>query len=78
MRDACLLEQARFYLALTRLHVMETTLVGMDPFDRVLVPSKRGGLLAELAGGIEAMARGFGAEHMLVRKAKELEQERVA
>ncbi|BDA46492.1 hypothetical protein COCOBI_08-5850 [Coccomyxa sp. Obi] len=70
--------EARFYLALTRLHVLETSVTVMDPFDRILVPGKRGDLLAELAAGINAMARGFGDQHMLVRKARELEKERVA
>ncbi len=53
-------------------------MTGMDPFDRILVPGKRGDLLAELAAGINAMARGFGDEHMLVRKARELDKKRAA
>lgn len=70
----CLHVQARFYLALTRLHELESKLAGADLFDRILVPGKRGDLLNELAEGLTAMARGFGDEHMLVRKARGLEK----
>ena len=66
--------QARFYLALSRLHVLDTKLRGADPFDRILGPGQRGELLQELARGLEAMAKGFGPEHMLVRKAEQLQR----
>lgn len=65
--------QARFYLALVRLQVLETKLVGADPFDRILGPGQREELLTQLGEGIDAMAKGYGKEHMLVRKATELE-----
>ena len=66
--------QARFYLALSRLHVLDTKLRGADPFDRILGPGQRGELLQELTQGLEAMAKGFGQEHMLVRKAEQLQR----
>ena len=66
--------QARFYLALSRLHVLDTKLRGADPFDRILGPGQRGELLRELSQGLEAMAKGFGPEHMLVRKAEQLQR----
>lgn len=66
--------QARFYLAMSRLHVLDTKLRGADPFDRILGPGQRGELLQELTQGLQAMAKGFGPEHMLVRKAKQLER----
>ena len=66
--------QARFYLAFSRLHVLDTKLRGADPFDRILGPGQRAELLQELTQGLEAMARGFGPEHMLVRKAEQLQR----
>ena len=66
--------QARFYFALSRLRVLDTKLKGADPFDRILGPGQRGDLLRELTQGLEAMAKGFGPEHMLVRKAEQLQR----
>ncbi len=66
--------QARFYLALSRLHVLDTNLRGADPFARILGPGQRGDLLQELTQGLEAMAKGFGPEHMLVHKAEHLQK----
>ena len=54
--------------------MLDTKLVGADPFDRILGPGQRGELLAKLTQGLEAMARGFGPEHMLVRKAEQLQR----
>lgn len=71
----CWLLQARFYLALSRLQVLETKLVGADPFDRILGPGQRGDLLVQLGEGFEAMAKGYGEDHMLVRRARELESQ---
>ena len=62
--------QARFYLALSRLHVLDTKLRGADPFARILGPGQRGNLLQELTQGLEAMTKGFGPENMLVQKAE--------
>ncbi|CAL8462658.1 g2191 [Coccomyxa elongata] len=70
--------EVRFYLVLTRLHVLKTSMTGMDLFGRILVPANHGDLLAELAAVIKAMARGLGDEDMLVCKARELKRERVA
>ncbi|CAK0756623.1 hypothetical protein CVIRNUC_002471 [Coccomyxa viridis] len=69
--------EARVYLALSRLHELDTKLRGADPFDRVLGPGQRGDLLQELSRGLEAMAKGFGPEHMLVRKAEQLQRQRL-
>ena len=57
--------------------MLDTKLRGADPFDRVLGPGQRGGLLQELSRGLEAMAKGFGPEHMLVRKAEHLQRQRL-
>ena len=65
------------YLALSRLHELDTKLRGADPFDRVLGPGQRGDLLQELSRGLDAMAKGFGPEHMLVRKAEQLQRHRL-
>lgn len=54
--------------------MLDTKLVGADPFDRILGPGQRGELLEKLTRGLEAMARGFGPEHMLVRKAEQLQR----
>lgn len=70
--------QAQFYHALSRLHVLETKLVGADPFDRVLAPGQRTELLDEMGEGLRAMAAGFGPEHLLVRRARELQAQSVA
>lgn len=70
--------QAQFYHALTNLHVLETKLTGPDPFDRILGPGQRAELLQEMGKGIAIMEAGFGAEHMLVAKARELQRAAVA
>ncbi len=76
MRTPC--AQAQFYHALCRLHVLETKLFGADPFDRILAPGQRAELLEEMGAGLRAMAAGFGAEHLLVRRARDLQAQAVA
>ena len=58
--------------------MLETKLSGADPFDRILGPGQRAELLQELGRGLRAMEAGFGPEHMLVAKARELERAAVA
>jgi hypothetical protein len=66
--------QAQFYHALAQLQVLEARMAGPNPFDRVLGPGQRAELLEELRRGLRAMEAGFGHEHMLVAKARELQR----
>lgn len=42
---------------------------GMDPYTKVLAPQKKQDLLQKMQKGLQAMQAGFGADHMLVKKA---------
>jgi vacuolar-type H+-ATPase subunit C/Vma6 len=67
------MQQARFYLAFARLQVLETKLMGADPFDKILAPKQREDLLSQLTDGLQAMSKGYGNDHILVCKARDLE-----
>lgn len=42
---------------------------GLDPYSKVLAPQKKQDLLQRMQKGLQAMQAGFGADHMLVKKA---------
>ena len=64
--------EAQFALALSgvrqMLHKSEST-DGLDPYTKVLAPQKKQDLLQKMQKGLQAMQAGFGADHMLVKKA---------
>lgn len=59
-------------MALARLSQLEESHSAADPYTRVLNPKRRAQLLAEADAGLSAMQRGFGFDHMLVRKMQKL------
>lgn len=57
---------------MARLSQVNDSHTSTDPYTRVLIPGRRQQLLAEIEAGLAVMQRGFGAEHMLVRKMRQL------
>ncbi len=42
---------------------------GLDPYSKVLAPKQEQNLMQQMQKGLQAMQAGFGADHMLVKKA---------
>ena len=64
--------EAQFALALAGVRQMLQTAQtgdGLDPYSKVLAPQKDQDLLQRMQKGLQAMQAGFGADHMLVKKA---------
>lgn len=64
--------EAQFALALSAVRQMvlkSQSVDGLDPYTKVLAPQKKQELLQQMQKGLQAMQAGFGADHMLVKKA---------
>ena len=64
--------EAQFALALSGMRSMlqaTQSEAGLDPYSKVLAPKKQQILMHEMQKGLQAMQAGFGADHMLVKKA---------
>lgn len=64
--------EAQFALALSGVRQMlqkSSSTDGLDPYTKVLAPQKRQDFLQNMQKGLQAMQAGFGADHMLVKKA---------
>lgn len=64
--------EAQFALALSGMRSMlqaKQSEAGLDPYSKVLAPKKQQILMHEMQKGLQAMQAGFGADHMLVKKA---------
>ena len=67
--------ESRAGLALAKLLRLERSHEQADPYTRVLNPGRRRELIAEAKEGLEHMERGFGADHMLVVKMRQIQAE---
>ena len=64
--------EAQFALALSGLRRMllaKQSEGGMDIYSRVLAPKQQQDLMQQMQKGLQSMQAGFGADHMLVKKA---------
>ena len=64
--------EAQFALALSGLRRMlqaKQSKAGMDIYSRVLAPKQQQDFMQQMQKGLQSMQAGFGADHMLVRKA---------
>ncbi len=64
--------EAQFALALSGLRRMlqaRQSEEGLDPYSKVLAPRQQQDLMQQMQKGLQAMQAGFGADHMLVKKA---------
>ena len=64
--------EAQFALALSGLRRMllaKQSEEGMDIYSRVLAPKQQQDLMQQMQKGLQSMQAGFGADHMLVKKA---------
>ena len=64
--------EAQFALALSGLRRMLQAGQregGLDPYSKVLAPRQQQDLMQQMQRGLQAMQAGFGADHMLVKKA---------
>ena len=64
--------EAQFALALSGMRRMlqaRQSKEGLDPYSKVLAPKQQQDLMQQMQKGLQAMQAGFGADHMLVKKA---------
>lgn len=64
--------EAQFALALSgmrRMLLARQSKEGLDPYSKVLAPKQLQDLMQQMQKGLQAMQAGFGADHMLVKKA---------
>lgn len=64
--------EAQFALGLSGMRRMlqaRQSKEGLDPYSKVLAPKQEQNLMQQMQKGLQAMQAGFGADHMLVKKA---------